>query len=190
MHRIIFCFALATLTCLAQTKTAEKRASTGSNQGFLKDAFAKNSLRVLKMIEGETGAFQLSPSGGLLVPHATHEALDNLDIEAQSKSEQMVSATLLNLFHARLAHNSSIAVVSSLVSLAISQSDSYRDATPERIAVTTSKSPAVEEMKAKESACSTEIDTLLRSRKFHPIAACTETALTVITPKTLDVSIQ
>ncbi len=192
MNKIILCFALAAFPCLAQTKatTAGKRASTGNNQGFLKDDFAKSSLRVLRKIEGETGAFQLSPSGGLLVPHATHEALDNLDIEAQSKSEQMVSGVLLTFFNARLAHNNSIAAVSSMVFLAISESDSYRDSAPERIAAITSKSPAVREMKIKELACSTEIETLLRNRKFHSIAACTETALTVVTPKTLDVSVQ
>lgn len=136
MKRCFLCLALAVCPCLAQTSatTAAKHTPVGSSNQGLNDEFAKSSLRVLKMIEGETGTFQIGTNGGLLVPHATHQALDNLDVEAQSKSERTVSGVLLTFFNALLAHNTSIAAISSMVSLAISQSDSYRDGTPERIA--------------------------------------------------------
>ena len=79
-----FCLVLAAFPCIAQKPAIT--AGSSNQGGLLKDDFAKSSLRLLKMIEGETGSFQMSPSGALLVPHATHEALDNLDVDAQSKS--------------------------------------------------------------------------------------------------------
>jgi hypothetical protein len=56
----------------------------------LTDNFAKSALRVLKMIQAETEEPSLAQNGGVLVPRTTNQAIDDLDVDAETKTDQAV----------------------------------------------------------------------------------------------------
>ena len=183
--RMLF-FALIVLPFPAQpsARTVAQQSSGRSSQVSLKDEFAKSSLRILRMIEGETAAVEEGADGSLLVPRATQDALDNLDVDAQTKPEQAVVGVLNAFFTARLTHNTSIAAIAAKISLSLSGKDTYQDEDQRalRVSELVSKDPAVAEMRDKESACSTQLEAELRSRRYHALPACGKEALAVETP--------
>jgi hypothetical protein len=179
MRISVLCFALIALPTLAQTpsKTANQQAvSRRGTQSPLKDEFAKSSLRALRMIQGETSAFTVGQDGSLLVPRVTQDVLDNLDADAQTKTEQAVVGVLNTFFIARLTHNTFISDISAKINLSLSGKQNeylYMDEDQRALMVSglASKDLAVAEMRNKELACSTQLEATLRSRRFRELPA-------------------
>jgi len=180
MKTLLICLALSVaLPCIAQEAKA-KKVPQRTIQAPLKDDFAKSSLRVLKLINGETGSYDVGADGGIVGPAAVQESVDNLDADAQSKSELLVSHVMQGFLTARLTHNTYIQTISAHVGLLMVGTDDDYKATRELIvADKVAKTPSVIAMKEKESACSTQIETLLRLRKFQDIPECSHDALSV-----------
>ena len=189
MKILLVGLVLSAVPCLVQATT--KKPTQHSTQPPLKDSFAKSSLRLLKMIDGETGSFDVGADGAIVGPRLVQQAADDLDVDAETQSEQLVSRVLQTFLTARLMHNTSIGAISAKVGLAMSGTAAYSAPTRDlRISQIVAKSPTVLSMQEKESACSTEIETQLRARRFHETAACSSEELAVATPVTLDVSIR
>jgi hypothetical protein len=154
----------------------------------LTDDFAKSALRVLKMIEAETGEPSLAQNGGILVPRTTNQAIDDLDVDAETKTDQAVVSVLHRFFIAKLEHNTAVSILSSMADSALVLAH-HRDG-PSQVSDIVSQSPTVAKINAQESACSSELESALRSRNYHEVPACTKEALEIETPKTLDVSVK
>jgi len=154
----------------------------------LKDDFAKSSLRVLKMIEGETGEISQGPDGSTRVPRSTSQALDDLDVDAQSKDDQAVVSVLKDFFLARVTDNMYIEILSTMAHTTLLVAGLPRG--PLQTADLVSKSPTVVKIGSIESACSLGLEAALRSRNYQNVPACTQAALNVDMPKEFDVAIQ
>lgn len=61
---------------------------------------------------------------------------------------------------------------------------------PLQVSELVSKSPTVAKIDRQEFACSSDLEAILRARKYHDVAACTTAALDVEAPKELDVDVQ
>jgi hypothetical protein len=101
------------------TAKADPREAVPPSAGTLKVDFAKSSLRTLKMIEGETGQFTIGQDGGFLVPRHTSEAMDNLDLDAETSIDTAVVKTLNDFLTARLMNNTGIATFHARARLAL-----------------------------------------------------------------------
>jgi hypothetical protein len=185
MKTLLFCCCLFTVPSIAQTVANDPAAAASSN---LKDDFAKSGLRVLKMIEGETGESNIGSDGSLLVPRSTSQAIDNLDVDAQTKDDLEVVRVLQVFFRAKINHNVDIHILSMMASNALLAADLPRG--PLQVSDLVAKSPTIVKIHSNEVACSSELEAALRARKYREIAACSEEALAVVTPKTLDVPLQ
>jgi hypothetical protein len=163
----------------------------------LKDDFAKNALRVVKKIEAETGGLSMGSDGGILVPTVTNQAIDDLDIDAQTKADHAVVQMLNDFFLAKLGYNMKIRTISALVSAAsihlatvsIGTDSPRRRLSPLEVADLVAKSPTVLLIHVKESACAESLELILRARTYKKIDVCSEESLSVTTPKELDVSV-
>jgi PEGA domain len=191
MKTLLLCCVL-TLQSVAQTPSttvAKKNTATDSAAiQNLKDDFAKSSLRVLRMIESETGDMSVGRDGSVLVPRSTNQAINDLDIDAITKEDQEVVNALQVFFNARLLHNLDIQILATKAKIALMVADLPRG--PLQVSDLVAKSPTVVKIHSNEAACSSELEAALRARIYHVVAACSATALNVESPKELDVPAQ
>jgi hypothetical protein len=168
MKAVVFCFCLLLLPCTAQTSVKRTATSTHHAAQNLKDGFAKSALQVTKMVDGETGKTSLGEDGSMLVPRETDQAIDDLDVDAQTKEEIEIVRMLNAFFMAKLSHN----MRAHILSLRL-ETGSVSASTVSAI---------VETMHTKDAACSDGLEAVLRARSYHDVEACSDTALTVPIP--------
>ena len=123
MKKLLICVALFALPAVCQT--VAKPISHGGST--LKESFAKASLRVLRVIEGELGSFDIGADGEIDAPRLSQQACDDLDVDAQSTTERLASDTLQTLLKTRLMHNTGIASISAKIRLAMADTLVYDD---------------------------------------------------------------
>jgi hypothetical protein len=160
----------------------------------------------LRAIEAETGKAGTSQDGGLTVPRATNQLVDDLDIDAQTKEEQAVVKMLKDFFVVKVSHNREIDNLSIEAEerLKIALYDSMgppsqdwrklpvfspRTQHLEKLQPSdvVAKSPTVISIHTKEAACTDALEAMLRSRNYQAIEACHLDALSVPVPDRLDV---
>jgi PEGA domain len=192
MKTLLLCCCVLTLQSVAQTaSTVVAKKNTATDPAAiqnLKDDFAKSSLRVLKMIERETGKMSKGQDGGYLVPRATSQAIDDLDVDAETKADQSIVSMLNDFFEAKVMDNLIISTISTMAQTALLTANLPRG--PLQVSDLVAKSLTVVKIHSNEAACSSELDAALRARIYHVVAACTATALNAVIPEELDVPAQ
>lgn len=181
------CVARST-RCDADARETGFSAEVSRSEG----QFCEEWLAPPENIEGELGSFGVASDGEIQGPRSVQESADNLDIDAQTATEKLVSSTLQVLLTARLMHNTAVGTISSKIKLAMASTPVYDDQRALReleIKQLVAKSPTVISMRQKESVCSNQIEDLLRARKFHSIPACSAEELRIDIPADPDVSI-
>jgi hypothetical protein len=143
---------------------------------------------VLGLIEGEADKLDMSQDGRPLYPRVPMEAVNDLHDEAQTKEELAVVEDLLYpFFQARLSNNTTISTLSYLAGAALIDANLPRG--PMQISDVVSKSPTVVAIHTKEAACYEGLETMLRSRAYQAILACSLDVVAVPSPKALDVPV-
>lgn len=115
MKKICMCFVLFAVPSVSQISS---KPSSQYSSPALTNSFAKSGLRLAKMIEGEQGAYDVGSDGGIQGPRMVQQAADDLDVDAQSKTDKLVSTTLQTFLTARLMNNTAIGAISAKIGLA------------------------------------------------------------------------
>ena len=192
MKTFLLCCYLLCFTARAQSRHVANPIKTAKQSAPkpapLSDAFAKSALRLLRMIEAETGALTTSKDGGYLVPRATSQAIDDLDVDATSADEVAIVSALKQLFSARTLNNLSVSTFYTLADAELISAGQPRGTA--NITSLVRESPTVLQIHRQEAACEAEMEAALRSRLFSSAPACSEKALDVVVPKDFDVWVQ
>jgi hypothetical protein len=180
-------FVAAILTFLvvagASAQSSHKPMTTAS--GALSDSFAVESIKALRGVQRDN--YNVSSIGKDLPTsesHAADAAIDDLDASARTAAEEQV-VKALQTFHAmKIIHNMAAEAMQTMVEADIMSREPNAD--PVMMGEVVDHSPMIISIKAKERACGDQLEAALRQRRFKSAPACSEDALYISSPKSID----